>query len=193
MRYLIITIIIIIVITILYKIRGDDLVYIKSDIDDKDYLVRDLSDKQRASNMLARISNNIIKLTKHLNDNKEGDYIKYKVYIEQLVDKIEGVVIRESEKNSQYTSYSVNKGEQLVFCVRSKDRKNHIHDLNLLMYVVLHEMAHVACPEYGHTPLFKYIFAFFTEVGIKMRMYNKISFEENPMEYCGLTISESII
>ena len=35
---------------------------------------------------------------------------------------------------------------------------NEIHDMNTLIYVVIHEMAHVACPEYGHTKLFKEIF-----------------------------------
>ena len=61
------------------------------------------------------------------------------------------------------------------------------------MYVTLHEMAHVACPEFGHTPLFKNIFLFFTQVAIDLNLYRKIPFDEDPREYCGLTISDSII
>ena len=65
--------------------------------------------------------------------------------------------------------------------------------MNLVMYVVLHEMAHIACPEYGHTQLFKQIFAFFAETAIKINLYEKINFNENPSEYCGLTVTDSII
>ena len=61
------------------------------------------------------------------------------------------------------------------------------------MYVTLHEIAHIACPEYGHTPLFNKIFAFFTETASDIGLYKKISFETSPREYCGLTISNSII
>lgn len=186
-------IVFLVIISIFYKTTSKEVVYVKSDIDDQEYLVRDLPDNQKAANMLARIKKNIFHLTDHLNSKKDGDYKDYEPYIEQLVDKIQGVVINESSENSKYTSYSVNKGEQLVFCLRSRSNKNHLHELNLLMYVVLHEMAHVGCPEYGHTPLFKRIFAFFTEVAIDINLYTRIPFDEVPLEYCGLTISESII
>ena len=88
--------------------------------------------------------------------------------------------------------YSVNKGEQIVFCLRSKNTGK-LHSLNLVMYVALHEMAHVACPEYGHTKLFKKIFAFFTKTAIEMGIYERIPFNQRPEEYCGLTITDSII
>ena len=74
-----------------------------------------------------------------------------------------------------------------------ESHSNELHDLNLLMYVALHEMAHVGCKEYGHTPLFKKIFAFYTNVAIELNLYKKIYFNSDPMEYCGLIISESII
>ena len=120
---------------------------------------------------------------------------KNKPYIEQLHSKIYDSVIIESGNDAQYTSYSVNKGQQLVFCIRSRDlhRKDTMHSLNLIMYVVLHEMAHVACPEYGHTPLFKQIFEFLTLTAIERNLYVKINFKSNPEEYCGLQITETIV
>lgn len=99
----------------------------------------------------------------------------------------------ENGEDSVYTSYSVNKGEQIVFCLRSRKNKDSIHDLNLMMYVVIHEMAHVGCPSIGHTDEFRMIFAFFTQQAIKLGLYKKIDFNNNPMEYCGMTVSESII
>ena len=65
--------------------------------------------------------------------------------------------IYETSLTSNYTSYSINKGEELSFCLRSKSTGK-LHDINLLMYVAVHELAHTACPETGHTPLFNKIF-----------------------------------
>lgn len=174
------------------KISKGDVVYVLSDIDDEYYLVRNVPDKQEASNLLARIRQNINSLVIHLNDNI-NKYHDNKKYIEQLTNRISGSIINESSSNSSYTSYSVNKGEQIVFCIRSKRNTDIMHSLNLMMYVTLHELAHVACPEYGHTPLFKKIFSFLTKVSIKLEMYRKIDFRNNPTEYCGLIIRDSII
>lgn len=165
--------------------------YVQSYIDDQYYQVRDKDDAIKASNMLARIKENIMTLKNYLVENK-SKYEEMIPYITQLSEKIKGVVISESAENSNYTSYSVNKGEEIVFCLRSKE-DGRMHDINLVMYVALHEIAHVACPEYGHTDLFKKIFAFFVKIAIEINIYRKIEFNEDPMEYCGLTITESII
>lgn len=187
-------IIVIVIVTLLFvKLSKKEVIYVQSDVDNNKYLVRDLPDKQMASNMLARIKMNLSILVNELNNKKNTEYIEYKPYIEQLYDKFDKIVINESSEDSIYTSYSVNKGEQIVFCLRSKINKNDIHPINLVMYVALHEISHVACPEYGHTLLFKKIFAFFTTVAIKINIYQYIKFSEQPTEYCGLTISESII
>ena len=166
---------------------------VKSDIDEKSYLVRVREDNKEAANLLAKISMNMYKLEKYLFDNIKN-YPKYEKYIKQLNRKLKNSKIQESTDNGIYTSYSINKGEQLVFCLRSrKDTTGNLHDLNLLMYVVLHEMAHVACPEFGHTELFKDIFAFLTNEAIKLNIYTKIDFKNDNKEYCGLTITDSIV
>lgn len=194
MRILVYLIIIIFIFSIvaLVKLEKHEVKYVKSDIDGKEYLVRDLKDKQDAANLLASLKENIMKIVDHVYENKDSKYSKNKVYIEQLKTRISDTIINESSEDSEYTSYSVDKGAQIVFCLRSK-YDGRIHDLNLLMYVAIHEMAHVATPEYGHTPLFKQVFAFLTKVAIELGIYTKINFREDPMEYCGLTISESII
>ena len=104
-------------------------------------------------------------------------------------------ISNEGENNNKdnTTSYSVNKGEELVLCLRSKKDVNKFHDMNTLMYVILHEISHIACPEYNHTPLFKKIFAFFTEVAIKLNIYQRVNYSSNPVEYCGIYITDSIV
>jgi hypothetical protein len=170
-----------------------NMVYIYSDIDNKSYLVRDLPDKQRAANILARLKLSLIRLSDYMYDKKDTIYNEYSEYITRLGSKIKYVDIQESTAVSMYTSYSVNKGEQIIFCLREKSFSGNLHDVNLVMYVALHEIAHIACPEYGHTELFKKIFAFFVLVAIDIGIYKKIYFNDDPVNYCGLTITESII
>lgn len=188
-------ILLLLVFAVFYYYTGNinnDVVYIKSDIDGELYLVRDLQDKQYSANVLSKIKKNMIALNDYLVERKR-DFPKYTQYIDQLNSKIRNSILIENGVDDVYTSYSVNKGEQIVFCLRSKRMADKLHDMNLMMYVVLHEMAHVGCPSVGHTEEFKMIFAFFTEQAIKIGLYEKIDFRNDPKEYCGMTITESII
>jgi len=188
-----IIIILIISVIIFIKISHKDVIYTVSILDNKEYLVQDSDDKDKAVNILATLTQNIIIIKNHLDNHKNDKYKDYKPYIEQLCTRLKNCEISENSPNSSYTSYSVNKGEEIVFCIRSKKNANQLHDINLLMYVTLHEISHVACPEEGHTVLFKKIFAFFTDTAIKLGLYTKINFNENPVEYCGIMITDSII
>jgi predicted metal-dependent hydrolase len=182
-------------VVIFYKFSRVDMTYVKSDIDGVQYLVRDVPDKQSASNILARIKQNTIKLSDYLYRNINNPNIKkYGKYVTRLHQKVRDIVIIESEKDSIYTSYSVNKGEQIIFCLRSRRTQDELHDINLMMYVVLHEISHVACPIYdNHGPLFREIFSFITKSAINIGLYKRINFAEDPTEYCGLTITDSIL
>lgn len=190
----IIFIILIILVFMAYTLKFTDAVYVTSQIDNREYLVRDLEDKQDASNMLSNIRNNLIQLVDNMHKNRNTkNHTKYKKYINRMKNRMKYADISESSEDSIYTSYSVNKGDEVVFCVRSRNKHNQLHDLNLVMYVALHELAHIGCPEYGHTPLFKKIFAFITKQAIKLKLYTKINFNLNPKEYCGLRITDSIV
>lgn len=182
-----------ITVLIFVKFNKTEVAIVKSKIDKNEYLVRNLPDKRKAANMLAKIKKNIFVLTNHLYKYKDTQYSEYEKYIRQLKDRIMGVDISESSEDSYYTSYSVNKGEQIVFCLRSKKERHKLHNINMVMYVALHELSHVACPEVGHTELFKKIFHFITKVAMNLGIYKKVDFARQPTEYCGLTVSESIV
>lgn len=195
--FIIIFIIICVSICIYFKYTYPDMTYVKSDIDNNYYLVRNVEDKYVASNMLAKIRNYILELSDYLEKNKENKkYNEYKEYIEILYKKAPDIILIESTEDSEYTSYSVNKGEQIIFCLRSKNSENmnKLHALNLITYVVLHEISHVACPIYdNHGPLFRKIFGFLTTEAIELGIYERINFNDEPKEYCGMTITDSII
>lgn len=183
---------ILLVCVLYYPFTRTNMELVKSDIDNREYLVMNLDDKQQASNMLGKIVKNVETLILYLNNNKQSNP-KYTKNIEILTQKMQNAYIAEGANDGIYTSYSVNKGEQLIFCIRSRKTKNKIHDLNLMMYVVLHEMAHVASPTWGHDSEFKHIFAFLAQTAIQLKLYEKIDFQNNPVEYCGLTINSSIV
>jgi predicted metal-dependent hydrolase len=189
-------IVLICIISVLYfKTAYVDMTYVKSNIDNQYYLVRNESDKQEAANTLAKIRQHILTLSQDMYENRnKKEYLSYKEYIERLYEQAPKIIIVESTKDSKYTSYSVNKGEQIVFCLRKRLLPNNLHDINLMMYVVLHEISHVACPIYdNHGPLFRKIFNFITIYAIKLGIYEKINFREDPVDYCGLLITDSIV
>ena len=187
---------IIIIFIILYFIynkvyKYDNLVKVQSTVDNDYYWVRDKHDKIIATNTLAKIKINMVKLINHLkhNINKFPDKMSY---IKDLILRTKVINIMETPQDEKYTSYTINKGEKIVFCLRTKVLDK-IHDMNTLMYVVIHELGHVGCPEYGHTPLFKKIFKFLLEQSIEIDIYDPIDYRLAPQQYCGMTINEYIL
>lgn len=187
---------IIIIFIILYFIynkiyKYDNLVKVKSTVDNHYYWVRDKQDKVAAANTLAKIKINIVKLVEHLKKNIDK-FPNYTSNIKDLVKRTKVINIMETPGDEQYTSYTVNKGERVNMCIRSKIIEN-IHDMNTLMYVAVHEYAHVGTPEFGHTPLFKRIFKFLLEQSNEIGIYKPIDYRIFPQNYCGMTITEYLL
>jgi predicted metal-dependent hydrolase len=169
----------------------DNLINEISTVDNEEYLVRNVDDKSKAANTLATIKNNIKKLVLHLKNNI-SEYEAEKEYINNLVKRTKQINIMETPNDEKNTSYTINKGEKIVICLRSKFL-NEIHDINTIMYVVIHELAHVGCPEYGHTPLFKKIFIFLLKESHKINIYIPVDYRKKPQDYCGMTINEYLL
>lgn len=164
--------------------------------DRKKYLVRDLNDKSESANLLAKLMKNLKFLISTLKQRAENtsdkEYLEFKPYIDTIYSKIDGVSVRENEGGNDLTSYSVNKGEELVFCLRSKTNGK-IHDINELMYVAIHEIGHIGCPETGHTKLFARINLFLLKKALDLGLYQYVDYSQNPIEYCGMTLTTNIL
>ena len=74
--------------------------------------------------------------------------------------------------------------------MRSKDDKK-IHDKNLIMFVIIHELAHLASDTYGHNEEFMRNFRFLLQNALDMGYYQYINFMRSPKEYCGMQITSS--
>lgn len=158
----------------------------RSNVDHKTYYVKQAPNSQESADVLAKINFNLSVIKTFFKDKYNSD--KKSAY---SYDRIKNKKISLEENTlNKHTSYSVNKGEKIVLCLRSK-ADNKIHDINLLMYVVLHEISHVICPEIDHTEMFDNIFSFVRESATKCGVYDaKLAFT-NHTEYCGINIENS--
>ena len=157
----------------------NDVKYIQSDIDNRRYVVLNQHDAKDAADMLANISTRLIKVKTYLEQNHQDETIT-----KNINNRFDPSVISEGSPDTQYTSYTVNKGEKIVFCIRDKETKR-LHDLNLLMYVSLHELAHVGCESTGHNAEFKRNFKFILEIAEKINIYKPLPLGNQMIDYCG--------
>jgi hypothetical protein len=173
-------------------INHNNTIYIESKTG-KNFMIHNDNYKEDKTKLLGDIVDKMYILKNHLVINIHK-FPEYKEYIEQLEKNftLNRTVIYETDPESNLTSYSVNKGEELAVCLKSK-KTGKLHEKNLIMYVIIHEMAHFACPKIGHGELFKKIFRMFTQEAIKIGIYKKENFEYNPTEYCGMILSSSIV
>lgn len=91
-----------------------------------------------------------------------------------------------------HQTYTVNKGEQIVLCVRNYAQEQKLHDdFNLLMFVVLHELAHVITESQGHTPEFWDHFQFLLRQAAEQSYYDPVNYALDPVSYCAMTVYEN--
>ena len=85
----------------------------------------------------------------------------------------------------------MNKGEKIVFCIRSKDEKQELVDINTIMFVAIHELAHVMTKSIGHTEEFWNNMKFLLKKGIDIGVYKQHDYKNDPVPYCGTEITDS--
>ena len=154
-----------------------------STVDNRNYEVQVKEDAQEAADLIAKIRERLILLVSHLIKTYPNDE-----RIERFKNNFNPDRLKEGIDDPNYTSYSINKGEQIVLCLRTN---NKLMDLNTMMFVVLHEMAHVCSISIGHTEEFWSNFKWILEESINIGIYKKQNFKLQNVEYCGMTITDS--
>ncbi len=168
------------------KFHGNEITYVKSSIDNRKYLVRNIQDKQRAANMLAKLRAKLKRFVKDIGKSHPSDNRCSRLNIRFKPDNL-----TESTINSKFTSYSINKGQKIVFCIRERDQQDQLVDLNTITFVALHELAHVMTIEIGHNDNFWNNFKFLLQFAIDNNYYTYQPFHLEPVKYCGTTISDT--
>tara|TARA_Y100000389_G_C17341796_1_gene453746 strand:- start:235 stop:975 length:741 start_codon:yes stop_codon:yes gene_type:complete len=233
------TIIIITLIIIIYKYfegQSYDIVMVKSNVNGKSYLVRNVENKQEAADLLGTIAVKLEKLVNIINDSgyetiynnymkptldketqnnnknneKNKDIVdgqeggnsevynlennikmKLKDDIRRLYKNFNPEAFSETTPDAKYTSYSVNKGEKIVFCLRDKKEGETLVKENIMTFVSIHELAHLMTKSIGHEPEFWANFKLLLKISIDNGLYKNIDFNSTPKPYCGINITDT--
>jgi len=172
----------------LFGLGKYQVVYIKSNIDGKEYLVRDLPDKQQAADLLAKVRIKLNNLKVHL-EMKYPDKPQVKQLIQNYRDDHKRFF--EATPDAEFTSYSVNKGESIHLCLRQREKNDEsLVSEDVMVFVSIHEMGHILTESLGHGPDFWNNFAWILKEAESIGIYKHQDFKAHPVKYCGMSITD---
>jgi hypothetical protein len=163
--------------------------YIVSSIDKQLYLVKKDKDASKKADILATLNKNISRLIDHIKTDKSSKFDKNK---QLLISRFKSGSITENIFTSEATAFTVNKGEEISFCLKTSQNEI-IYDINTLTFVAIHELAHIGCESVGHTKEFVLFFIFLLQEAIKINVYKYVDYSKTPVDYCGVLINETPI
>ena len=187
MGWVLIVFIVIIMLRMYWDSDAYNLKCIISGVDNNTYCVRERKQMKNVANLLAHTTQKLKKLVAFM-DKKYPD----KENVKRLVQKFDPKRVYEVLPTSEYTAYSENKGEKLAFCVtKQKGDNNDLIDENTLMFVAIHELAHVANKTIGHDASFWKNFKFLLENAKEIGIYVPEDYKKKQVSYCGMQISDN--
>jgi len=171
--------------------KASDVTYIS--LNKVEYLVRNLPDKEQAALLLSKIRDRLSKIVDNVcaDIDAKDNSKEHNSSLKRLKKNFKPNNITESSPGNKYTSYSINKGDKIVFCLRSKDGENTLVDINTMMFVAIHELGHLMTKSIGHTTEFWDNMRFLLKAGIKINVYEKQDFNSMPVDYCGTKITDT--
>jgi len=156
---------------------------IVSNVDNRNYDVQIKTDAQDAADLIAKVREKLILLVDHMyktfpNDSK----------VKQLKKNFNPDVIKEGIDNPSYTSYTINKGQEIILCLRTNGQ---LVDINVLTFVCIHELSHIGNETVGHDDAFWQFFKELLTEAINIGVYTKYDYRSNPVDYCNIKITSS--
>jgi hypothetical protein len=165
----------------------DDVEAMSSNLDGKHYHVRNkgpVEVKQKAVDHLAELSAKVDILVTYMKQHQLPD----RETADRLYNRWRKCKLRETSSSEKSAAYTVNKGEEMRICIRKNGR---MEDPNTSMFVILHELGHVASITFGHDSSFRENFSYLTHLAAKLGLYEPEDFVNNSKIYCGTEINTS--
>lgn len=169
-----------------YHIHSDH-IFVKTKDGDIYKVQKDYRDRKKAAELIAILVKKSQTLISHLQriapDDPRTTRLKSRFNPENIIEKHDG---------DNATSYTINKGDRLVLCIRQKTDKSELVDQNTAMFVMIHELAHIASESIGHNEEFyennKWLLSYAIDIGV----YQYVDYEENNETYCGMEITNQV-
>lgn len=171
-------------ITCVYSRHIDDRVFVRAS-DGRTYLVRNTSKRTETAESLAKLNIMTLQLISAMERDDDPDR---RVMIARLRARFDPSHVTEGDIDPQYTSYTINKGEEVVMCLRTRDGQDKLYDMDKLFYVFMHELAHIASITRDHNAEFKDNFAYLLREAERHGLYHPIG---AMFDYCGLNLHET--
>jgi predicted metal-dependent hydrolase len=165
----------------------------KVSINNKSYSVcNNYDDMDVATGLINIADTRMIKLINHIEKkyaNTSNQAVKDG--ITNMINRYRSDRIRENipSKINDDTSYTIDKGQVFAVCLRNIKDNNALHTINDIMFVVIHELAHIFSKTYGHNNEFWTNFKFLLHEANEINIYNSIDYSKNNIDYCGMKIT----
>ncbi len=155
-------------------------VNVKSKFDYNIYSVKNMSGSQDASDILAKLKfqgDDIIK-------NLENSFLKTR-----LTEKMKSMSLSETyNKILSETSFSISK-KHVFMCLRNKENGELHKEFNTLLYVFLHELAHLGSVSLNHSKEFYINFSILLNKAIELNYFKEDLWKNRQSDYCGINIA----
>ena len=158
-----------------------------SNVSKKSYYIREeLPNSDETADVIGKLELFIDKFVAYLDSKAPNDK-----RVKRLKDRLYDVKIEESPMEEGVSSYTINKGELISMCVRHKKKNKNFHDYQTLLFVLIHELAHVASISKGHNREFMTNFKFLLEHAVESKMYYAQDYSNSPITYCGVKVTNN--
>jgi len=158
-----------------------DMVWVYSSITGKDYEVKRAPDQQRMADRLA-----MLEQTLHTFLDRANAAMPSEPRIQTIRSRWDGT-LSETEA-SEDVAFSIDK-TSISLCLR--DSLGRVEEYNASVFVLIHELAHIATSDYGHSPEFWENMKFLLEVAEKNGLYTYTDYSAKATTYCGHPLGSS--
>jgi len=160
--------------------------YRNSKLNNKKYGIQEEFNKSdEAVELLAKLHNHMSDFVTDLQKKIPSD--------ERVARLVKGFRRAEIEEapNDDGSSYTINKGDLVAICLRHKKDGHPFHDYNTLLFVIIHEMAHIASISEGHNSEFITNFKWLLQQAKDLGYYEPVNYNKSPMTYCGVKVTNN--
>lgn len=175
MKQIVVVVILIIVCLLLFK-------FCKPTTDNE--YISNQSKELSVPEILAQVKQKLDQFVNHLKITLPNDE-----RVKRMASRYQNLVLDESREKETYT---INKGEKMVLCLRNYKKNGELHDdMNLIMFVCLHELAHIMTITAHHTEEFWNNFHFILKEANKFNIYKPIDYQHDPTWYCAMLVYDN--